>query len=177
MSDSSDNSEYINSSIASASVRMYLDHIYSQLALLTELRTLRLGGDIEPIGGSGPAVTTTESLSSTLISSSPLLETPFDLTIKSGLGRLEALKQLQELDVQRIWHHRISARECAWMARSWPQLRMFRGSASAALPGDTWEGSGLGVGVGVGGVKKPVYADELKRHYPKIAVWIGLQRA
>ncbi|KAF9122457.1 hypothetical protein BGW39_009723 [Mortierella sp. 14UC] len=187
---SSDDNDYIDNSnaSASASAKIYVDHIYSQLALLTELRTLRLGGDIEPAGGYGPGIGTgpasssavaypTESLSPTTSSSSPSLsETPFDLTMNSGLGRLETLKRLQELDVERIWHHRISARECAWMARSWPQLRTFRGSASAAFTGNSWEGGGSGAGAGAGGVKKPVYVNEMKRYCPKVDVWIGLQR-
>ncbi|KAG0380778.1 hypothetical protein BGX24_005159 [Mortierella sp. AD032] len=196
MSFSADNdnnlNSYINNTSINASAKIYVDHIYSQLALLTELRTLRLGGEIEPVGGSGSgsvaalgATFPPEALSQTLMltspSSSSSSEASFDLTIKSGLGRLETLKRLQELDVQRIWHHRISARECAWMARSWPHLRTFRGSASVALSENTWEdGAGARVGLEaearMSGVKKLVYVGEMKKSCPKVDVWVGLQR-
>ncbi|KAG9064747.1 hypothetical protein KI688_003006 [Linnemannia hyalina] len=148
------------------SIKIYVDHIYSQLALLTELRTLHLGGEIEPVSGPGSAT------AAAYASAFPTGQSSFDLTMRSGLTRLETLSQLQELDVQRLWHHRISARECAWMARSFPCLRTFRGSTSAVLMDD----SEAGAGSWGGGVKKPVFVREMKRLCPKVEVWVGSQR-
>ncbi|KAH7041680.1 hypothetical protein BKA57DRAFT_472450 [Linnemannia elongata] len=156
---------------AGTSAKIYVDHIYSQLALLTELRTLHLGGEIEPVSGPGSA-TATAYESAFPIDPSPL-PSSFDLTIRSGLARLETLSQLQELDVQRIWHHRISARECAWIARSYPCLRTFRGSASVLLVNGSEAGVGAGGG---GGMKKPVFVGEMKKWCPKVEVWVGSQR-
>lgn len=154
---------------AGTSAKIYVDHIYSQLALLTELRTLHLGGEIEP--ASGPGSATAAAYASAFPTDPSPLPSPFDLTMRSGLARLETLSQLQELDVQRIWHHRISARECAWMARSFPSLRIFRGSASAVMMSGSEAGAGSG-----GGVKKPVFAGEMKKWCPKVEVWVGSQR-
>ncbi|KAG0290426.1 hypothetical protein BGZ97_006177, partial [Linnemannia gamsii] len=160
-----DSSATLDEAILSASAhsttnsKIYVDHIYSQLALLTELRILHLGGELEPPAiastfGSGPGLATMTAAYASMFptDSSPLLAS-FDLTLKSGLGRLETLTRLEELDVQRIWHSRISGRECAWMGRSFPRLRTFKGSGSTALE------AGAGAG---GGVKKPVFVGMLK---------------
>ncbi|KAF9145670.1 hypothetical protein BGX30_007508 [Mortierella sp. GBA39] len=154
---------------AGISTNIYVDHIYSQLALLTELRTLHLGGEIEPVPGPGSA--TAAAYASAFPTDPSPLPSSFDLTMRSGLARLETLSQLQELDVQRLWHHRISARECAWMARSFPCLQTFRGSASAVLMNGSEAGAGSG-----GGVKKPVFVGEMKKFCPKVEVWVGSQR-
>jgi hypothetical protein len=174
-----DSSATLDEAILSASAhsttnsKIYVDHIYSQLALLTELRILHLGGELEPPAiastfGSGPGLATMTAAYASMFptDSSPLLAS-FDLTLKSGLGRLETLTRLEELDVQRIWHSRISGRECAWMGRSFPRLRTFKGSGSTALE------AGAGAG---GGVKKPVFVGMLKKYCPKVEVWIGCQR-
>ncbi|KAK3837796.1 MAG: hypothetical protein JOS17DRAFT_374929 [Linnemannia elongata] len=154
---------------AGTSGKIYVDHIYSQLALLTELRILHIGGEIEPVSGSGSA--TAATYASAFPTDPSPLPSSFDLTMRSGLGCLETLSQLQELDVQRIWHHRISARECAWMARSFPCLRIFRGCNSAMMVNPSEAGAGSG-----GGVKKPVFVGEMKKLCPKVEVWVGSQR-
>ncbi|KAF9549236.1 hypothetical protein EC957_004536 [Mortierella hygrophila] len=154
---------------AGTSAKIYVDHIYSQLALLTELRTLHLGGEIEPAPGPGSA--TAAAYASAFPTDPSPLPSSFDLTMRSGLARLETLSQLQELDVQRLWHHRISAPECAWMARSFPCLRTFRGSASAVLMNVSEAGASS-----AGGVRKPVFVGEMKKLCPKVEVWVGSQR-
>ncbi|KAF9152638.1 hypothetical protein BG015_004975 [Linnemannia schmuckeri] len=163
-----------DSASAVINVNTYVEHIYSQLALLTELKILHLGGEIKPASGTGSSAAATVAGYASAFPTDPSpFPSSFDLTMRSGLGRLETLTRLQELDVQRIWHHRISARECAWMARSLPRLRTFRGSGSVALVNEME----VGAGVGGRGVKKPVFVGEMKKYYPKVEVWIGSQRA
>lgn len=158
---------------ATTSSKIYVDHIYSQLALLTELRVLHLGGEVEPpatasvsVPGPGPATMTAAYASIFPMDLTPS-QSSFDLSLRSGLGKLETLTRLEVLDVHRIWHNRISGRECAWMGRSFPRLRVFKGSSSTALEASTGAG---------GEVKKPVFVWKMKKYCPKIEVWVGSQR-
>ncbi|KAF9977190.1 hypothetical protein BGZ75_010370 [Mortierella antarctica] len=100
----------------------YVDYIYNQLAELTELRILHLGGEIPISSSSPPIVSTTESM---FPESSPAWA--FDLSLNSGLGKLATLQELRTLNVQKLRHHRIGRAEAEWVSSHWPRLRTFYG--------------------------------------------------
>ncbi|KAI1321076.1 hypothetical protein EDD11_008657 [Mortierella claussenii] len=82
-------------------VKLFVDHIYDQLALLTELRTLHLAGEL--------GRTVFPAYSNVWA---------FDFTIRSGLAKLEALKELRVLSVQKLKHRRFGREEVQWMTGS-----------------------------------------------------------
>ncbi|CAO3566629.1 unnamed protein product [Mortierella alpina] len=90
----------------------YVDYIYDQLAHLTELRVLHLGGEIS---------------NSTSSSSESSPAWAFDFSLKSGLAKLATLQELRTLNVQRLRHHRIGRAEAEWVLTHWPRLRTFHG--------------------------------------------------
>ncbi|KAG0205035.1 hypothetical protein BGX33_008151 [Mortierella sp. NVP41] len=173
LDNSSDSTTAVASPPPQVSARVYVDHIYAQLGLLTELRTLHLGGEIEFLSGTGIGPGT--GAAGLGLNSAAWA---FDLSLQSGLDRLKGLTRLRELDVQRIWHHRISARECAWMGQCWTNLRIFRGYGGPIVWQTVTSGGGGGGtgGSGGGGVKRPLYVGEMKKHCPKVDVWMGPQR-
>ncbi|KAF9917366.1 hypothetical protein BX616_001226 [Lobosporangium transversale] len=86
----------------------YVEHIYKQLACMTQLRTLHLAGEFD------------------LRMLHPESKVwCFDFTLASGLGHLETLTNLRTLSVQRLKHHRIGNKERAWMAQHWLNLTAF----------------------------------------------------
>ncbi|KAF9999583.1 hypothetical protein BGZ80_004387 [Entomortierella chlamydospora] len=91
-------------------VQPYVDYIYDQLAVLTELQTLYLGGEL------GAAFFPDDSR-----------VWAFDFTLRSGIWKLGTLKQLKYLNVQRLKHNRIGKPEVEWVVRHWPHLTEFHG--------------------------------------------------
>lgn len=81
--------------------------IYMQLATLTELRVLRLGEQEQAY----------ERCASTCL----------DFTLKQGLGQLESLVELRDLDLSRL-HPRMDHDEATWIQGHWPQLRKMTGN-------------------------------------------------
>ncbi|KAG0368313.1 hypothetical protein BGZ54_002227 [Gamsiella multidivaricata] len=87
-------------------VQPYVDYIFRQLSVLTNLQTLYLAGE---------TTATAFSASSRAWA--------FDFSLASGLGRLQSLRMLTTLNIQRLRHHRIGKGEAEWMIRHWPLLR------------------------------------------------------
>ncbi|KAF9184025.1 hypothetical protein BGZ51_003641 [Haplosporangium sp. Z 767] len=160
----------------SQSVQPYVDHIYNQLGALTQLRVLYLGGEISPSPSSFPANSRAWA---------------FDLTLASGIGKLESLRELEVLSVQRLRHHRIGGDEARWMATHWPKLRTLYGppqlvelvssissSSSSVLPITVGYvgggGGGRGGGARGGSCKSKGYATELMRHQPTLTVSLAV---
>ncbi|GJJ75074.1 hypothetical protein EMPS_07432 [Entomortierella parvispora] len=96
----------------SATVHRYVDHIYSQLSKLTELRTLVLAGERE-VEGNG------------ITSAAPTVKVPamFDFSLSGGLNQLESLHHLQELDLTNFPQDKIADDEVVWMKTHWPRLQ------------------------------------------------------
>jgi len=96
----------------SANAHRYVDHIYSQLSKLTELRTLVLAGDLAA-QGSGTTI------------AAPIANVGamFEFSLSGGLDRLETLRQLQELDLTKIPRDNITDAELVWMKNHWPRLQ------------------------------------------------------
>ncbi|KAG0316179.1 hypothetical protein BGZ97_007280 [Linnemannia gamsii] len=92
--------------------------VYSLLAGLRCLETLRLGQDSRPYHleqgqlSSGKQVYYDDGWQSTCL----------EMTLESGMGVLSQLKRMQHLQVQNM-EHRIGVRELWWMERNWPNLR------------------------------------------------------
>ncbi|KAF8927476.1 hypothetical protein BGZ58_010362 [Dissophora ornata] len=84
--------------IEGESVNPYVDHIYGQLAVLTDLRILHLAGETSP-----RRIPRTSQVWA------------FDFTLESGLGKLKTLTKLKELNIQKLMHHRIAKAEIEWM--------------------------------------------------------------
>ncbi|KAF9957299.1 hypothetical protein BGZ70_009555 [Mortierella alpina] len=101
----------------------YVDYIYNQLAELTELRVLHLGGEIS--NSSTSSSTIISAAESVFQESSPAWA--FDFSLKSGLEKLATLQELRTLKVQRLRHHRIGRAEAEWVLTHWPRLRTFHG--------------------------------------------------
>lgn len=85
--------------------------VYDQLAKLTQLRVLSLGGDS----------TSTWFRTGTL-----------ELSLASGLGKLERLRELRELNF-RFMDHRLTMAEVEWMMARWPRLRKVTGTIGAEV--------------------------------------------
>ncbi|KAF8946970.1 hypothetical protein BGZ47_010728 [Haplosporangium gracile] len=94
--------------------------IYGKLATLTQLRVLDLGAEYRQLHrelhmSDEEYLTANELFSGTL-----------ELTLKSGLKQLEALKALQVFGFESV-DHRIGHAELEWMAREWTRLEEMRG--------------------------------------------------
>ncbi|KAG0328075.1 hypothetical protein BGZ99_006248 [Dissophora globulifera] len=104
-----------------ASAKPFVDYIYTQLAALTELRTLHLAGEVFMTTGGYP--TTADSAA-----------WAFDFTVSSGLGKLQTLTKLRTLNIQKLRHHRMGRDEVEWVASNWPKLDSFCGPPDPAPP-------------------------------------------
>ncbi|KAG0012078.1 hypothetical protein BGZ81_001780 [Podila clonocystis] len=85
--------------------------VYDQLAKLTQLRVLSLGGDS----------TSTWFRTETL-----------ELSLASGLGKLDTLRELRELNFSYM-DHRLTMAEVEWMMAHWPCLRKVTGTVGAGV--------------------------------------------
>ncbi|KAF9319207.1 hypothetical protein BG003_009666 [Podila horticola] len=85
--------------------------VYDQLAKLTQLRVLSLGGDS----------TSTWFRTETL-----------ELSLASGFGKLETLRKLRELNFSYM-DHRLTMVEVEWMMVHWPCLRKVTGTVGAEV--------------------------------------------
>ncbi|KAF9358336.1 hypothetical protein BGX26_001993 [Mortierella sp. AD094] len=88
--------------------------VYERLARFTSLETLWLGHhpDVESEKGQGgPCPDQMDCL---------------EMSLDSGLQRLEGLKELRELSLANM-NTRIGLDEVQWMAKHWPKLRVIRG--------------------------------------------------
>ncbi|KAI8363773.1 hypothetical protein B0O80DRAFT_434472 [Mortierella sp. GBAus27b] len=55
-----------------------------------------------------------------------------ELSLESGLGQLEALKELKMFGFERV-DHRLQKKDIEWMAKSWPNLKLMYGLAEDRL--------------------------------------------
>lgn len=81
--------------------------IYMQLASLKEFRVYRLGEQEQSYEGRASSC--------------------LDFTLKQGLGKLESLVELCDLDISRL-HPRMGHAEATWIQEHWPQLRKMTGN-------------------------------------------------
>lgn len=91
------------------SVSIVRKRVYDQLAELARLKVLGLGGG-HRVGG---------------------MESGVDMTLTSGLERLESLHCLERLDIRRMVRTQ-SEEDFAWMVRNWPRFRYLEISKSRA---------------------------------------------
>ncbi|KAF8971288.1 hypothetical protein BGZ46_010340 [Entomortierella lignicola] len=81
------------------SVKAVREYVYDQLGDLTRLQLLGIGGG-HPVGGTEPGV---------------------DLTLESGLQKLDTLHCLEKLDIRRLARTQ-GENDLAWMVRQWPRF-------------------------------------------------------
>ncbi|KAG0357099.1 hypothetical protein BG005_003916 [Podila minutissima] len=87
--------------------------VFRELAKQTRLRALWLGLD-------------SFSEQRDIVRWAPCIWYSLEMTLKSGMGQLAVLKDLETLKVSRLNHH-ISVAELAWMAAAWPKLQNVEG--------------------------------------------------
>ncbi|KAF9320856.1 hypothetical protein BG003_004638 [Podila horticola] len=87
--------------------------VFRELAKQTRLRALWLGQD-------------SFSEQRYLVRWAPCIWYSLEMTLKSGMGQLAVLKDLETLKVSRL-NHQISNTELAWMAAAWPKLQSVEG--------------------------------------------------
>ncbi|KAF9100687.1 hypothetical protein BGX29_006363 [Mortierella sp. GBA35] len=109
--------------------------VYRQLSRLTELRVLDLGQEYR-VPYHWDYVLNDNNVSDEghpyQWYRSPIEET-LDLTLVSGLGQLETLKELEVFGFEGV-DHRMDRTELEWMAVHWPKLRVMRGIHVDILP-------------------------------------------
>ncbi|KAG9064703.1 hypothetical protein KI688_002962 [Linnemannia hyalina] len=103
-----------SSSGESATAQYHTALIYNHLACLTYLETLCLAGELLPFS---------VSPRDRWIPPPPSSSTYFDLSLKTGLARLEPLKYVQTLNLSQWQQFRIGKAEAAWMVEQWEGLR------------------------------------------------------
>ncbi|KAG0334126.1 hypothetical protein BG000_008601, partial [Podila horticola] len=90
--------------------------VYERLARLENLEVLWLGHQPQIVLGEN-------TLDDTLIRQ----ETCLDMTLTSGLGKLDRLKNLSELNLSGMGHGLDNKVEAEWMAKHWPKLAVVSG--------------------------------------------------
>ncbi|KAG0332316.1 hypothetical protein BG004_001304, partial [Podila humilis] len=85
--------------------------LFEKLALQTKLRALKLGRWYEK---------------EYTFRSQKLNRYSLEMTLKSGLGKLSALENLEELNVSWL-KHRVAVEEFKWMSANWPKLKRVDG--------------------------------------------------
>jgi hypothetical protein len=93
--------------------------MYSQLAELTELTTLELGG-VDPI-----MIRVHEEMYPQLEEMYPQLA-GLQLTLAMGFGKLEALTKLDHFATGRMYKHGLGKEELAWAAKHWPCVEILQ---------------------------------------------------
>ncbi|KAF9963926.1 hypothetical protein BGZ65_005651 [Modicella reniformis] len=86
-----------------------IEHAYQQIGRLTKLGQLTLGWRTKLLF---------------------VNDINLDMSLKSGLGYMENLKDLRILDITRIRRPNIGLEEVQWMGRNWPSLTEIRGMKS-----------------------------------------------
>lgn len=104
--------------------------VFSRLGEMTQLKVLDLGYEFRH-GFEGLYLVTDYSsimqVDGRLYTDiSPPIHDSLELTLVSGLDRLGALEDLEVFGFEGV-NHRIGTKELAWMAASWPRLRIMRG--------------------------------------------------
>ncbi|KAK3848534.1 MAG: hypothetical protein J3R72DRAFT_484751 [Linnemannia gamsii] len=103
------------------------ERVYSRLAEMTRLRVLDLGNEFRyPYEISSVDIQETMIGGRLYAGCSPPIANTLKLTLESGLGQLRSLKNLEVFGFEGV-DHRIETKELAWMAESWPRLRIMRG--------------------------------------------------
>ncbi|KAF9089937.1 hypothetical protein BGX23_006361 [Mortierella sp. AD031] len=98
--------------------------VYERLARFRYLEDLALGHDDRNWDGEGQYV---QNPSGTLVFNDRKFQYEcLDMTLNSGLGLLEVMKELKCVDVMRM-ATRIGVKDIRWMVKSWPKLERFFG--------------------------------------------------
>ncbi|KAG0024054.1 hypothetical protein BGZ81_007836 [Podila clonocystis] len=87
--------------------------VFRELAKQTRLRALWLGQD-------------SFSEQRDIVRWTPCIWYSLEMTLKSGMGQLAVLKDLETLKVSRL-NHQVGVMELAWMAGAWPKLQSVEG--------------------------------------------------
>ncbi|KAK3823083.1 MAG: hypothetical protein J3Q66DRAFT_330806 [Benniella sp.] len=154
-------------------IQPYVDAIYRQLAVLTELESLYVGGEVSLIG----------------VFPSYSRVWAFDFTLDSGLGQLATLQRLRTLNIRKLKHHRIGSEEAQWMVHHWPKLKDFYGPPEAPGTRNSSRGNnhiantpsfGVDTGVGNQGGDRLSgrnewrgYLQELVRYNPSLTITVA----
>ncbi|KAG0226734.1 hypothetical protein BGW41_004087 [Actinomortierella wolfii] len=100
--------------------------VYNALARLTRLKHLDLGYENRyPWAFKGGMYYTGDDGEEYLYYDGPIFDT-LELSLKSGLGRLATLKDLEMFGFECL-NHKIGTAELDWMAKSWPKLKLMYG--------------------------------------------------
>ncbi|KAF9292985.1 hypothetical protein BGZ74_011895 [Mortierella antarctica] len=100
--------------------------VYDRLACLTKLKHLDLGYENRyPWQYKGGNTYEVDGKEYVLYDTEPTFDT-LELSLASGLDRLDALKSLEMIGFERI-NHRIGRAELEWMAKNWPRLKLMYG--------------------------------------------------
>ncbi|KAG0253017.1 hypothetical protein BGZ95_006467, partial [Linnemannia exigua] len=101
--------------------------VYSRLAEMTQLRVLDLGHEFRDFLEIFNKDNQETKFGGRLYSKySPPISNTLELSLESGLGQLDSLKNMEVFGFEGV-DHRIGIKELAWMAESWPRLRIMRG--------------------------------------------------
>ena len=99
-------------------------HVYERLSRFTRLKVLGLGHDDRDFGNEDNFV---EGPSDTWVLGDQMYQYEcLDMSLDSGLQRLETLKDLEEVNVFRM-ATRVGVHEAKWMTKAWPRLESVEG--------------------------------------------------
>ncbi|KAG0251225.1 hypothetical protein BGZ95_006959, partial [Linnemannia exigua] len=102
------------------------ERVYSRLAEMAQLRVLDLGYKFCPKRILNDNIQETMLRGRLYSELTPPIVNTLELTLDSGLAQLSSLKSLEIFGFEGV-DHGIGTKELAWMAESWPRLRIMRG--------------------------------------------------
>ncbi|KAG0298911.1 hypothetical protein BGZ96_004218 [Linnemannia gamsii] len=110
--------------------------VYNRLSVFTRLRVLDLGYEFRELSLIGISRSDREYAYRDSNLAQPVANT-MELSLASGLGRLEGLKDLEVFGFEGV-DHRIGKPELEWMAVHWPKLKVMRGLQEDDVPGEKY---------------------------------------
>ncbi|KAF8941478.1 hypothetical protein BGZ47_007369 [Haplosporangium gracile] len=110
--------------------------VYNRLSTFTRLRVLDLGYEFRELSLIRTARSPRDILQWYPTFAQPIAGT-MKLSLASGLGRLETLKELEVFGFEGA-DHRIGKSELEWMAVHWPKLKVLRGLQEDDVPGEKY---------------------------------------
>jgi hypothetical protein len=110
--------------------------VYNRLSTFTRLRVLDLGYEFRDL-----SLIRTFRSARDISRWDPTFGQPIantmELSLASGLGRLQSLKDLEVFGFEGV-DHRIGKPELEWMATQWPKLKVMRGLQEDDVPGEKY---------------------------------------
>lgn len=100
--------------------------LYNRLAEMSRLRVLDFGYEYNHLFEIFEETDIYEVDGRLYSRRNPAILNTLELSLESGLNQLNVIKNLEVFGFERI-DHRIGTMELAWMAESWPRLRILRG--------------------------------------------------